>query len=103
MAGYQGHGWQESRLLQFLQQSLSRSAITHLVANDYSCRAFRANGPLPQTEEKPDSNGLMSFFNLLPVFTDVDLSLLDPTSYFSRCVCSGFFLPEIKRGAISAP
>jgi hypothetical protein len=82
---------------------LSLSAITHLVTSGYSYRAFRANGPLPQREEKPDSDGLMLFFNLLPVFTDVDLSLLDLTSYFSRCLCSGFFLPEIKRGAISAP
>ncbi|MCM2380721.1 hypothetical protein NDJ87_27950 [Pseudomonas marginalis] len=48
-------------------------------------------------------DGLMSLFNLLPALTDVDLSLLDPTSYFSRCLCSGFFLPKIKRGAISAP
>jgi len=45
----------------------------------------------------------MIFFNLLTVFTDVDLLLLDQTSYFSRCLCSGFFLPEIKRGAVSAP
>jgi hypothetical protein len=45
----------------------------------------------------------MSFFNLLPVFTDVDLLLLDQTSYFGRCLCSGLFYARNKRGAISAP
>ncbi len=42
-------------------------------------------------EEQPVFYGLINIFNLLPVFTDVDLLLLDQTSYFSRCLCSGFF------------
>jgi hypothetical protein len=59
------------------------------------------NRPLPSLGGTASFDGLITIFNLLPVFTDVDLLLLDQTSYFSRCLCSGFFLPEIKRGAMA--
>jgi hypothetical protein len=85
------------------QQSLSRIGITHFVTSGYSYRAFRANGPLPQPEGKPDLHRLMTVFSLLPVFTDVDLSLLDPTSTSAAAYAAAFFMPGIKRGAISAP
>ena len=103
MEGYQGDVWRTAQLLLIAQQSLSRIGITHFVTSGYSYRAFRANGPLPQPEEKPDLNGLMPVFSLLPVFTDVDLSLLDPTSYFGRCLCSGLFYAWNKTGRPKRP
>ncbi|MGK9417319.1 hypothetical protein ACSSUR_14400 [Pseudomonas cedrina] len=85
--------------------------VTVLVMNRHylSCykplclAGFQGQRPASTAGRKPDLNGLMIFFNSLPLFTDVDLSLLDPTSYFGRCLCSGLFYAKNKTGRHQRP
>jgi len=67
----------------------------------YSCRAFTANSlkaakpwrAFHSIGDELQMNRGLSIRH--PVFTDVDLLLLDQTSYFGRCVCSGLFYGRV--------
>ncbi|WP_130925951.1 hypothetical protein [Pseudomonas cedrina] len=64
---------------------------------------FQGQRPTSTAGRKARLEWIDDFFNSLTVFTDVDLSLLDPTSYFGRCLCSGLFYARNKTGRQQRP
>ncbi|WP_300630469.1 hypothetical protein [Pseudomonas sp.] len=91
-------GWRFIRLID-VWRVIVVVLVTVLVLNRYYSfcynrlflARFQGKPPAPNVGSQAGILRIAYLFNLLTVFTDVDLSLLDPTSYFGRCLCSGLF------------